>query len=158
MLFKYSLTERVKTFKVICWGILEIDKKIVLIQEGKRDYFYGKWGFPIAGVRVNENMTEAVVRGVREDINLRTEVESLVGVYNWYHQELGIGYIYYAFALKYLGGKLKPNHKEILNVGLFSYQEIFKMHSDSLTHKDFKSVIKRYRRHITYPLDVLQEI
>lgn len=157
MPFKYSLTERVKKYKIICWGILEIDKKIVFVQTGARA-FHGKWGPPLGSLRVNEDIIDAMKRGVKEDTSLDVEVDSFIGTYHWYCQEVGYGFLYLVFKLKNPQGELRPNHKNILNVKLLDAHEIFKMHPESLTHSELKNIIKKYRRGEEYPLDLIQEL
>lgn len=155
--FKYSLTEREKKYKIICWGIIEIDKKIVMVQTAARA-FHGKWGPPLGSLRTNEDITTALQRGVKEDTSLEAEVDALIGIYHWYCKEVDYGFLYLTFSMKNPKGEIKPHHKNILNATLMEPHEIFRMPSESLTHSEVKNIIKQYRRGEDYPLDIIQDL
>lgn len=146
-----------KKFKVVCWGLLEQNKKIVFIQEGTRA-FHGRWGLPMATLKMNEDIISAVKRGVQEDINLDVQVDALLGIYHWFCKELDYGFLYIIFILSNPLGEIKPKHPEVLNTALWDYQQIFQMPPESFTHRELIKIIKRYRRGERYPLEIIQAL
>ena len=157
MAYHLSLSNRDQKFKIIGLGVVEVDKKIVLIQDARKE-IYGRWGLPGGALRHNETVDEAVVRGLKEDTGLDGEVDSLVGIHHWYGGEKDHNLIYKIFYVKNISGKPSPGNKKILNVKLFDAHEIFKMPDESCRHKELKLVIKDWRRGRRYPLEIIRYI
>ena len=57
------------------------DRKVLVIWEGDMPY-HNMWVIPMDYVHANENVIDAVSRGVREETGLDIEIDGLLGVYD----------------------------------------------------------------------------
>ncbi|MFH1781781.1 MAG: NUDIX domain-containing protein [Patescibacteria group bacterium] len=157
MAYNLEIGKRDQKFKVVAMCVVEIDKKIVLVQDAREKY-YGRWGLPGGTLRINETVEEAALRGLKEDTGIEGDVDSLVGIQHEFMAEEGHGFIYKILTVRHFSGELRPQHKNILEVKLFDMHDIFKMPDESCRHSELKKVIKDYRRGKRYPQDIIQYI
>ena len=68
--------------KIAACAIVEIEKKIVLLQRGIPPEF-GKWVIPGGFVDLGEPVPVAAVRETWEEVRLKVEIVDLVGVYSY---------------------------------------------------------------------------
>jgi 8-oxo-dGTP diphosphatase len=87
-------------------GILVKDGKILLVKRGKGP-FKGYHALPGGFVEYGETVEEAVVREVKEETALKTEVVRLLGVYSDPERDPRGHVISVVWELRLLGGKLK---------------------------------------------------
>ena len=70
-----------KTPKLTVDGVILDDNKILLIKR-KGEPFKGKWALPGGFVEYNEKVEDAVIREIKEETGVNTEIKELVGVYS----------------------------------------------------------------------------
>jgi 8-oxo-dGTP diphosphatase len=87
-------------------GVVLYKGKIVLIKR-KNPPFKGKFALPGGFVEYNERVEEAVVREVKEETGLKTEISSLLGVYSTPDRDPRGHTVSVVFRLEVKGGKLK---------------------------------------------------
>ena len=87
------------------------------------------WGFPGGAMEPNERAADAVVREVREEINLDVEPQALIGVYS--APEFAFAYpngdrvqpVTIFFECRVVGGDLRPDQEEALEVHYFGHKD-----------------------------------
>jgi len=87
-------------------GIVFEDGKVLLIKR-KRDPFKGRWALPGGFVNYNEKVEDAVVREVKEETNLETEIDYLFGVYSDPDRDPRGHTVSIVYVLKRRGGTLR---------------------------------------------------
>ena len=85
--------------------VVRSDGTVVLVRRGKPP-FEGLWALPGGFVEYGERVEEAVVREVREETGLATEVAALIGVYSDPSRDPRWHVVSVAFLLKEVGGAL----------------------------------------------------
>lgn len=89
-----------------CDGLVIRDRKVLLIKRG-REPFLGKYALPGGFVEYGESAEECVVREVREETGLETEVVRLVSAYSEMGRDPRGHFITLLYLLKVKGGALK---------------------------------------------------
>ncbi len=87
-------------------GVLIKDGKILLVKRG-REPFKGRHALPGGFVEHGETVEEAVIRELKEETSLKTEVVRLLGVYSDPKRDPRGQVISVVWQLKLIGGKLK---------------------------------------------------
>jgi len=88
-----------------CDGLLVRNGELLLVQRG-RDPFQGAFALPGGIVEYGESTEECVVREVREETRLETEIVRLVGVFSDPHRDPRGHFITILYELKELGGSV----------------------------------------------------
>ncbi|MEO8863250.1 MAG: NUDIX hydrolase [Candidatus Saccharimonadales bacterium] len=101
------------------------DGKYLLVQEAQSKV-YGLWNLAAGHVDKDESIESAAVREAKEETGLDVELVDKIGIW---HEEVE-GPIRHAFTVKIIGGEVRPQPDEILDVKWFTYDEITKMYSD----------------------------
>lgn len=86
-------------------GIIELSGKIVLIQR-KKEPFKGYYALPGGFVEYGETVEDAVIREVKEETGLETEIISLVGVFSDPERDPRRHTLSVAYSLRIVGGTL----------------------------------------------------
>jgi len=86
-------------------AILLHGTRLVLVKRGARP-FLGRYALPGGGVEWSERLEDAVVREVREETGLESEVQRLLGVYGDPHRDPRGHTISIAYVLRSTGGSL----------------------------------------------------
>jgi ADP-ribose pyrophosphatase YjhB (NUDIX family) len=102
--------------------IKDNDGKYLLVQEAQPKV-YGLWNLPGGHVDKNESIEEAAVREAKEETGLDVGLVKKIGIWHNNVKEP----IRHAFTVNVVGGKLKPQPGEILDVRWFTYHQIVKM-------------------------------
>ncbi|MBU0979414.1 MAG: NUDIX domain-containing protein [Nanoarchaeota archaeon] len=111
--------------KVICWAVVEKDGKILLVQE-KKEHCKGKWNYPAGRLDLDEDIFSAAVREVKEETGLDVELEGLIGIYQ--HKSIrGNCIVMIHFKASVIGGEMKHNEDELLDVRWFTPEEMRKL-------------------------------
>jgi 8-oxo-dGTP diphosphatase len=95
--------------------------KILLIKRNTRP-FVGYWALPGGRMDPGETIEQTVVREVKEETGLQTEIVRVIGEYVERGIKDDIEYEYYptCFVVKVVGGELKKQDSEIQEMQLFS--------------------------------------
>lgn len=108
--------------------IIMDDKNRVLLQK-RSDV--NLWGIPSGNVELGETIADAAIREVKEESNLDISILKLVGVYSEpssqvfkYPNGRTIHFITTCFLAKVIGGELRCNSSESLDVGFFPITEL----------------------------------
>src|SRR5207237_9331247 len=91
-------------------GLVLVDGKLVAIRRGN-DPFRGMPALPGGFVELGETTVEAVVREVREETGLETQVLRLVGVFSDPGRDPRGHTVTIAYALETIGGRLKAGRE-----------------------------------------------
>ena len=125
-------------------GCVYNDKGEVLLQ---RRADYNKWGFPGGAMELGETAEETAIREVMEETGLEVRVKKLIGVYSGYLTEHPNGdkaqSVVTAFEMEIVGGELKINDNESLELKFFPIDEIPELFCKQ--HEDLLEDIKNNR-------------
>lgn len=109
------------------------------------------WGIPSGHIEVGETVSEAAIREVKEETNLDIKIKKLIGVYSdptsqvfEYPNGQVVHFITTCFLAEIIGGELKCNSNESLDIKFFSEDnlpsDLLKMHprwlKDALSNKE----------------------
>ncbi|MES3037715.1 MAG: NUDIX hydrolase [Bdellovibrionota bacterium] len=105
--------------KVIVSGVvIKKDGRYLLVQE-KQPKVYGKWNFPAGWIDKNETPEQAALREAKEETGLEVELVNKLGVF-----EGTSGPTRHTFEAKIIGGELKVQPEELLDIQWFTFDEI----------------------------------
>jgi len=94
-------------------GAIIIRGEEVLLARRGREPGYGKWSIPGGGVKLGETVEEAVIREVREEVNLAIRVEDMVEVLERIFRDpegkVQYHYVLVDFLCERLSGEAKPS-------------------------------------------------
>lgn len=94
-------------------GAIIIRGKEVLLARRGREPGYGKWSIPGGGVKLGETLEEAVIREVREEVNLAVRVEDMVEVLERIFRDpegkVQYHYVLVDFLCERVSGEAKPS-------------------------------------------------
>jgi len=99
-------------------GIIFMDDKVLLVRRSEKPY-RGYWVLPGGYVEAGETVEDAVIREVREETGLETEIEVMVGVYSDPKRDPRGHNVAILFILKVVGGEVRPEEKETSDVKYF---------------------------------------
>ena len=153
-LYKYDPHGVINEFQVICWVILEIDGRILLIQHGREGY-YAHWGLPYAHLRRNEKLVNTLKRALKSTTGLTAEPAYFIGIVRAKGDPREL---HLAFLMKNPKGKIKIKGEKVLIANTFDFHQIQRMPDESLVHKEIKDILKRYRQGYHFPLDLVYEV
>jgi 8-oxo-dGTP diphosphatase len=103
-------------------GIMIHKKKLVLIKRGRAP-FKNSYALPGGFVEYNEKVENAVIREMKEETGLATEIKSIFGVYSDPNRDPRGHTVSVVFELKVTGGKLRSGD-DAKEVRLFSLSKI----------------------------------
>ena len=103
--------------------LFDKNKRVLLVKRKDNSY----WALPTGRMELGETLEEAVIREIKEELNLKINVKSLVGVYSHpsdqvlsYNSGETIQFITSCFLCELKGGNLTNNQLEILESGYYS--------------------------------------
>lgn len=140
---------------VIAGCVVIKDDKILLVQEGLKNC-YGQWNLPAGSVDNFEKITDGAVRETFEETGLKVK---LVGV-------LPIGeriikdktFISVRFVAEVIGGEIKYDSNEIIDVKWFDINEIKNMTKETLRSYEFNmQVLQNYINNKIYPIEIFDD-
>ena len=107
-------------------AIIPCPKDTVLLIKRSTRPFVGYWALPGGRVESEETVEQTVVREVKEETGLDTEVVCKIGDYHEQGTQDGAEYDYYpaCFLVKTIGGLLKKQRSEVQDIKLFSIGDI----------------------------------
>ena len=138
---------------VIVGGVLEKDGKYLLVQEAM-ERCYGKWNLPAGHLDPNETILEAAKREVKEESGLDVELSGVCQIGNCkLENDIFVSVI---FTTAILGGDIKFDPEEILDVKWFSYEELLTM-KDQLRSEDLiLGAINNARSGLVASIDIVK--
>lgn len=104
---------------IVAGCVIKQDGKYLVVQE-KGPKVYGLWNLPAGRVDKGETIEEAAIREVNEETGYNVELLEEIGVY---HKSVGTS-VKHIFRAKIVGGELKIQEDEILDVKWVSFEEI----------------------------------
>lgn len=107
---------------VVAGCVIKQDGKYLLVQE-KQERAYGLWNLPAGYVDKGEEIEAAAIREAKEETGYKIALLKKAWVY---HENSQIP-VKHAFAAKIVGGELKIQEDEILDVKWLTYQEVEKL-------------------------------
>lgn len=117
-----------KIILVFSGGCLFDEEGKVLLQKRGDS---GKWGFPGGAIELGETPEMAAIRELKEETGLDVVVESLIGIYTdsdmAYPNGDAAHSIMIAFRLKAIGGALKCDHSETIELKYFPINKLPEM-------------------------------
>lgn len=132
------------------------DNRILMVQEGKK-HCYKQWNTPAGHLEYGENLIKSAIREVYEETGYRTRIIGLNGIYD-YMSKLKNHCVRFNFIGEIIGGRLKFDGKEILDVKWFSIGELKKMGNNQLrTAKVIRKIIKDIGSGKIYPVDLIYD-
>ena len=83
-----------------------------LISKRKHKFFNGLWEFPGGKIEKNESHIEALIREIKEELNIKINVENFITTINYQYPDFYL--VMHVYKCKYLSGKIDLNvHSEI---------------------------------------------
>lgn len=108
------------------------DGKYLLVQE-MQPKVYGLWNLPAGHVDKGETIEAAAVREAKEETGFDVELDGKIGIYH----ETVESPVRHAFAANIIGGELKFQPDEILDVRWFGFDEITDMKQNGKLRVDW---------------------
>jgi 8-oxo-dGTP diphosphatase len=131
---RHMLSEQMKNLWEKPWitadGIIVHEDRLVLIKRGNEP-FKGMYALPGGIVEYGERVEDCVVREIREETGLETEVMNLVGVFSDPDRDPRGHFITIAFNLKVIGGELRSGD-DAMDVNLFELERLPELAADHL--------------------------
>ena len=138
---------------IIVGGVLEKDGKYLLVQEAQ-EKCYGKWNLPAGHLDPNESIIEAAKREIKEESGLDVE---LTGVCQIGNRKLEDDvFVSVIFSTKVLGGDIKFDPNEILDVKWFSYEELLSMKAQLRSENLILGAINNTRSELVTPISIVE--
>ena len=138
---------------IIVGGVLEKDGKSLLVQEAQ-EKCYGKWNLPAGHLDPNETIFEAAKREIKEESGLDVELTGVCQIGNKkLEDDLFVSVI---FSTKVLGGDIKFDPDEILDVKWFSYEELMSMKAQLRSEKFIMGAIDNVRNKLVTPISIVE--
>lgn len=132
---RHMLSEQMKNLWTKPWitadGIVLHGEKLVLIKRGNEP-FKGMYALPGGIVEYGERVEDCVIREIREETGLETEVMNLVGVFSAPDRDPRGHFITIAYNLKVVGGEIGAGD-DAAEVMLFELERLPELAADHLS-------------------------
>ena len=138
---------------IVVGGVIEKDGKYLLVQEAK-EKIRGKWCIPAGHLEPNETLFEGAKREIKKESGFDVELTGLCQICDGAKE--GKTIIIIVFTAKILGGEIKIDPSEILDVKWFTYAEIVAM-KDQLRDVDLiLGAIDNTRNALVAPTEIIE--
>ena len=128
---------------MIAVGVLVINKnKALIIKRGEEPNKF-LWSIPGGLVEIGEELEEAAIREVKEEIGIDVKIEQMIGVFNCINRnknEIEYHYVIIDYVAKEFTGSIKTN-KEILDFKWVKFNELNKYELTNTTRDLFREFI-----------------
>ena len=138
---------------IIVGGVLEKDGKYLLVQEA-REKCYGKWNLPAGHLDPNETIIEAAKREIKEESGLDVELTGVCQIGNRKSED--DIFVSVIFSTKVLGGDIKFDPNEILDVKWFLYEELLSMKAQLRSENLILGAINNTRSELATPISIVE--
>jgi 8-oxo-dGTP diphosphatase len=118
-----------KEWRVGVAGVVVHQDRVLLVRHtyGEKR---GRWAMPGGFAEHDELLDESVVRELREELGLETEVIDLIGLVTCYTEEGGA--VFAVFRLRPVSGRPVPDGVELDRLGWFTADQVAAMTDDEL--------------------------
>jgi len=142
---------------VITGCVIQDNNRILMVQEGQ-GVEKELWNFPSGRLENKEKILNAAVREVEEETGYKISISGLLGVYNF----ISINndqVIMFCYIGEVVGGSLRYDNNEIINVKWLSFDEIAELSDNKLrTHTLIRKIISDLKNKSTLPLDIVNDM
>lgn len=139
--------------KIIVNVIVKKDDKILMVQENWGN-FKGMWNFPAGHLDDGENLFEGAIREAKEETGYDIKLTGLVNIQNAVYDNRHV--IHFVFSAELVGGEVKFDENEIMNVEFIEIDEVIGMTSDELRVGDLrKESLMKLKKGEILPLSVV---
>lgn len=118
--------ESVAWSKVVAGCIIRDKEGRYLLVQEMQPKVYGLWNIPAGHVDKGEEIEAAAVREVKEETGYDVKLGEKIGIYH----ETVESPVRHAFLAEIIGGELKAQANEILDVNWFSFEELTRMRNN----------------------------
>ena len=127
--------------KIIVNVIVKQDDKILMVQEGWGNV-KGMWNFPAGHLDDGENLFEGAIREAKEETGYDVKLTGLVNIQNVLYDDRHV--ILIVFAAEIVGGEVKFDKNEIMNVEFVEIDKLLNMSDKELRGGDTRreSILK----------------
>ena len=127
--------------KIIVNVIVKQDDKILMVQEGWGNV-KGMWNFPAGHLDDGENLYEGAIREAKEETGYDVKLTGLVNIQNVLYDDRHV--ILIVFAAEIVGGEVKFDKNEIMNVEFVEIDKLLNMSDKELRGGDTRreSILK----------------
>lgn len=140
---------------IIVGGVIKKDNKYLLVQEAQ-EKCRGKWNIPAGHLDPNETIFEGAKREVLEETGLNVELTGILRIENRVmtdNEFMGV-----VFSTNIVGGEIKIDPREIMDIKWFTYEEILNMKDDLRSDDLIIDVITQAENNNIIDLDIIQII
>lgn len=142
---------------VITGCVIQDNNRILMVQEGQ-GVEKELWNFPSGRLENKEKILNAAIREVEEETGYKISISGLLGVYNF----ISINndqVIMFCYIGEVVGGSLRYDNNEIINVKWLSFDEIAELSDNKLrTHTLIRKIISDLKNKSTLPLDIVNDM
>ena len=130
---------------LIAVGVLVIDKdKALIIKRGEEPNKF-LWSIPGGLVEIGEELEEAAIREVKEEMGIDIKIEKMIGIFNCINRnknEIEYHYVIIDYIAREFTGSIKTN-KEILDFKWMKFNELHNYELTNTTRELFKEFIRK---------------
>lgn len=142
---------------VITGCVIQDNNRILMVQEGQ-GVEKELWNIPSGRLENKEKILNAAIREVEEETGYKISISGLLGVYNF----ISINddqVIMFCYIGEVVGGSLRYDNNEIINVKWLSFDEIAELSDNKLrTHTLIRKIISDLKNKSTLPLDIVNDM
>lgn len=130
---------------VIAVGVLVINKdKALIIKRGEEPNKF-LWSIPGGLVEIGEELEEAAIREVKEEMGIDVKIEKMIGIFNCINRnknEIEYHYVIIDYIAREFTGSIKTN-KEILDFKWIKFNELHNYELTNTTRELFREFIRK---------------
>ena len=130
---------------LIAVGVLVIDKdKALIIKRGEEPNKF-LWSIPGGLVEIGEELEEAAIREVKEEMGIDVKIEKMIGIFNCINRnknEIEYHYVIIDYIAREFTGSIKTN-KEILDFKWMKFNELHNYELTNTTRELFREFIRK---------------
>ena len=130
---------------LIAVGVLVIDKdKALIIKRGEEPNKF-LWSIPGGLVEIGEELEEAAIREVKEEMGIDIKIEKMIGIFNCINRnknEIKYHYVIIDYIAREFTGSIKTN-KEILDFKWMKFNELHNYELTNTTRELFREFIRK---------------
>lgn len=116
------------------------------------------WNFPSGRLENKEKILNAAIREVEEETGYKISISGLLGVYNFI-SITNDQVIMFCYIGEVVGGSLRYDNNEIINVKWLSFDEIAELSDSKLrAHTLIRKIISDLKNKSTLPLDIVNDM